>query len=506
MGRTRVTSIQSVATAVLCLAALPSGSLHAQRSPLRWGGFASHPAHALIDSSSLLTNVDAKMLALALLNRTFDAAAFARERAFAAYFRAYSQAANEFERARLAPGIQRRFEARQHQLRSIEYFTTIIGATIGQYSFSEGGFPLSVSWTSSDATVDNAEHRDAALFPSLLRVNATDAERIAQSNPSRRLDVYVVIRHVTGASMYGSTFLQLNIVPLRGEALFSVFVIPTTREVVSVFPSQESVNAELLTLLRRSWEMLVYADGRVAGNAPFEVTEELARLQRGIDDLERQLTHFGWERGRAVDSAEASLRERTHRRRRLLVQLLTAGRPLTGEARTITRSSRITIRFAKFDSTTGSFTGTIERPRQGSTNRITGTLAADEVGPRLTFDETQVISGESGLELGYVARLSDSGELVGEYSEGGLGAAFSVRDQGSPSPGSSDVDGDGVPDAVDQCSNTLRGTPVNQYGCPRDRDGDGIHDGVDRCPNTPRGTPVDRFPRFRALEPVEAVQ
>jgi outer membrane protein OmpA-like peptidoglycan-associated protein len=51
-----------------------------------------------------------------------------------------------------------------------------------------------------------------------------------------------------------------------------------------------------------------------------------------------------------------------------------------------------------------------------------------------------------------------------------------------------DSDGDGVPDSKDNCPNTPRGTPVDEYGCPRkdqndkDSDGDGVPDAVDRCP------------------------
>jgi OOP family OmpA-OmpF porin len=32
---------------------------------------------------------------------------------------------------------------------------------------------------------------------------------------------------------------------------------------------------------------------------------------------------------------------------------------------------------------------------------------------------------------------------------------------------------------------------VDERGCPKDSDGDGVPDGIDRCPDTPRGTQVD---------------
>ncbi len=55
-----------------------------------------------------------------------------------------------------------------------------------------------------------------------------------------------------------------------------------------------------------------------------------------------------------------------------------------------------------------------------------------------------------------------------------------------------DSDGDGVPDRLDRCPGTPRGTPVDADGCPLDSDGDGVPDHLDRCPDTPRGVLVDQ--------------
>jgi OOP family OmpA-OmpF porin len=61
-----------------------------------------------------------------------------------------------------------------------------------------------------------------------------------------------------------------------------------------------------------------------------------------------------------------------------------------------------------------------------------------------------------------------------------------------PAPVVADVDsdGDGVPDALDQCPDTPAGTTVNDTGCPMDSDGDGVPDDVDECPTTPAGASV----------------
>jgi OOP family OmpA-OmpF porin len=54
-----------------------------------------------------------------------------------------------------------------------------------------------------------------------------------------------------------------------------------------------------------------------------------------------------------------------------------------------------------------------------------------------------------------------------------------------------DTDGDGVPDYLDKCPNTPRGMAVDANGCPTDSDGDGVPDHLDKCPNTPAGVAVD---------------
>ena len=54
-----------------------------------------------------------------------------------------------------------------------------------------------------------------------------------------------------------------------------------------------------------------------------------------------------------------------------------------------------------------------------------------------------------------------------------------------------DSDGDGVPDAIDQCPGTPPGVAVDAVGCPKDSDGDGVPDYLDKCPGTPTGAKVD---------------
>lgn len=54
-----------------------------------------------------------------------------------------------------------------------------------------------------------------------------------------------------------------------------------------------------------------------------------------------------------------------------------------------------------------------------------------------------------------------------------------------------DLDEDGVPDSQDQCPNSIKGYPVDAYGCELDSDRDGVFDRFDLCPDTPPNTYVN---------------
>lgn len=73
----------------------------------------------------------------------------------------------------------------------------------------------------------------------------------------------------------------------------------------------------------------------------------------------------------------------------------------------------------------------------------------------------------------------------------GIQAPIGEKAAPPPPPAPADSDGDGVPDTMDKCPGTPRGSRVDADGCERDSDGDGVPDGRDRCPGTPKGTKVD---------------
>lgn len=54
-----------------------------------------------------------------------------------------------------------------------------------------------------------------------------------------------------------------------------------------------------------------------------------------------------------------------------------------------------------------------------------------------------------------------------------------------------DADGDGVPDALDQCPDTRGWVRADASGCVPDSDGDGVDEARDACPATPAGVAVD---------------
>jgi len=64
-----------------------------------------------------------------------------------------------------------------------------------------------------------------------------------------------------------------------------------------------------------------------------------------------------------------------------------------------------------------------------------------------------------------------------------------------------DSDGDGVPDNLDKCPNTVAGAKVDAQGCELDSDRDGVVDRLDKCPGTRAGVKVDA----NGCEIVEAI-
>ncbi|MEW5700751.1 MAG: OmpA family protein [Candidatus Zixiibacteriota bacterium] len=87
------------------------------------------------------------------------------------------------------------------------------------------------------------------------------------------------------------------------------------------------------------------------------------------------------------------------------------------------------------------------------------------------------------LQGGHSRRKSNLGS---RQTNAGRAATDTVKPGRSANPGrQGDGDGDGVPDAFDNCPNTPAGAVVDRTGCPLDADGDGVFDGLDRCPGTP---------------------
>ena len=69
-----------------------------------------------------------------------------------------------------------------------------------------------------------------------------------------------------------------------------------------------------------------------------------------------------------------------------------------------------------------------------------------------------------------------------------------VAIKGEGPPPSTDDDGDGVTNNIDQCPNTPTGEAVDNQGCAesqKDDDSDGVANTTDQCPDTPAGETVD---------------
>ena len=129
--------------------------------------------------------------------------------------------------------------------------------------------------------------------------------------------------------------------------------------------------------------------------------------------------------------------------------------------------------------------------------------AAQEVknryGGKACFYTVLVGDDPAGKELmDEIARIGKCGfATTAEAVNSSDGMAGFVKSVFLAEPG--DSDGDGVPDNLDKCPGTPRGTAVDRTGCPKapapvtkpDSDGDGVPDDRDKCPNTPKGATVN---------------
>ncbi|SFF48299.1 OmpA-OmpF porin, OOP family [Fontimonas thermophila] len=138
--------------------------------------------------------------------------------------------------------------------------------------------------------------------------------------------------------------------------------------------------------------------------------------------------------------------------------------------------------------------GAIQTDLKSGTGSSTDPFGDIGVGFFKYFD---VGSGDIGMRADVRYRWVGTDELagVGDFEEPvvriGLVAALGPKAVDDQSSG--DADGDGVPDASDQCPGTPKGTRVDTKGCPltADSDGDGVPDAKDKCPGTSKGLAVD---------------
>ncbi|MBO4530844.1 MAG: OmpA family protein [Paludibacteraceae bacterium] len=94
-----------------------------------------------------------------------------------------------------------------------------------------------------------------------------------------------------------------------------------------------------------------------------------------------------------------------------------------------------------------------------------------------------------GYPIGGTADANDNrecGKFNDQHLIHSLGVYFNIAFN-------KDKDGDGVPNKLDKCPNTLPEAIkfVDEKGCDKDSDGDGVFDYLDECPNTPAGIKVD---------------
>ena len=120
--------------------------------------------------------------------------------------------------------------------------------------------------------------------------------------------------------------------------------------------------------------------------------------------------------------------------------------------------------------------------------KIDGENYHGEIGLRFLLSDAVSMNLNVGVELSpednWDAQTPDGGNDLLIHALVGFGYSLFTE---------VDADGDGIPDAEDQCPETPKGVQVDNFGCPIDSDNDKVPDYKDKCPDTKSGMDVDEY-------------
>lgn len=305
----------------------------AEKQVINWGQFSSYPGKSIIENSSILSDVDAKMLALSLTNQSFNPNKYSRVPAFQSYFEEFNKARNEFERHRIVKEIQNKFESRQHELSTKGNFLTSVMGELGEYSFEKEGFPFSIlkvgayvlSWEGNNlvqlTNYVSVRHRyDRTVFPNIISVEGKQAEKIVSKNPNPRIELLLVIKPDKGdISFLSNGFMP----PLQTTALYCVIILPSSREVIGVYPSYESLNNEILSRLIQQKKIITDFYNKIEDD-PIGIDEN-AQYRDTYHDIEKQkkrLEELGFKKSNKADSLDNFLKSEIMGKNQAVKELL----------------------------------------------------------------------------------------------------------------------------------------------------------------------------------------
>ncbi len=368
----------------------------AERQVINWGQFSSYPSKSIIENSSILSDVDAKMLALLLENQRFNPSKYSKVPAFQSYFKDYNKARNEFERQRIAKEIQNKFESRQHELSTIGSFLTSVTGELGEYSFEKEGFPFSIlkvgayvlSWEGNNLVqltnyVSVYHKYDRAVFPNIIPIDSKNAEKIVNKNPGHRVELLLVIKPDKGDISFLSNGFMPQIV---ATALYCVIILPTSREVIGVYPSFESLNNEILSRLMQQIKIITDFYNKIEDD-PTGIDEN-AQYRDAYNDIEKQkkrLEELSLSKNNKVDSLDNFLKSEIKKKNQIAKELLfSKGLNSVMYKSFYFGTGNGKIQITSFDGK--QFTGSIYW--HGNTNRIDGELVEDFLGPKIKITET----------------------------------------------------------------------------------------------------------------------
>jgi hypothetical protein len=253
------------------------------KNDLYWGRFKQHDAVRAYNNSRMMTDNEAIMLSDALLETPINLSTL-NNPDYREMFKEYYSAKNEFEKKRLEKSELDKYRKKREDIIEFNkyyFYKCELSRQIGNYNFDNHGFPVNylanaypfrtdhrnIPYDFYDVSADFFVQGRGAyfkvapnLFPQSLQIDEAYAERITDKFNRkeavfnllgqqvgtwnlRDIRIIILIKIIKPIKNAYLKYELRNRNGVEGRAIYTIFFIPTTREVVAIFSNQSIDNA-----------------------------------------------------------------------------------------------------------------------------------------------------------------------------------------------------------------------------------------------------------------------